>query len=159
MARSASARKGSSGRSLRLAASRLSFADQVSANVPLASLVLDLLGTVCIAETGVIVKWIPRSDPFFTNAIAMLAGAGLLFALSLAASEARPLPSQPATWAAIAYLILFGSVVMFALYVFTLERWTASAVSYMTLLLPLVTVSPPSSPASASRLRFSPEGW
>src|SRR2546425_1443207 len=117
------------------------FADQVSANVPLASLVLVLLGTVCIAETGVIVKWIPRSDPFFTNAIAMLAGAGLLCALSLVASEARPLPSQPATWAAIAYLILFGSVVMFALYVFTLERWTASAVSYMTLLLPLVTVS------------------
>jgi drug/metabolite transporter (DMT)-like permease len=37
--------------------------------------------------------------------------------------------------------VLFGSVVMFALFVFTLQRWTASAVSYVTLLMPLVTVA------------------
>jgi drug/metabolite transporter (DMT)-like permease len=116
------------------------FADQVSANVPVASLVLILLGILCIAETGVIVKWIPRSDPFATNAVAMLTGAGILLVLSLAAGESRVLPTQTATWAAVGYLVIFGSVVMFALFLFTLERWTASAVSYMTLLLPLVTV-------------------
>lgn len=117
------------------------FADQVSANVPVLSLVLILLGTVCIAETGVIVKWIPRSDPFGTNAVAMLTGAAILVVLSLVAGEGWALPTQTATWAAIGYLVVFGSVVMFALYLFTLERWTASAVSYLTLLLPLVTVS------------------
>ncbi len=117
------------------------FADQVSANVPVASLVLVLLGTVCIAETGVIAKWIPRSDPFATNAVAMLTGAAILVVLSLAAGEPWVLPTQAATWAAIAYLVVPGSVVMFALYLYTLERWTASAVSYLTLLLPLVTVS------------------
>jgi drug/metabolite transporter (DMT)-like permease len=117
------------------------FADQVSANVPVGSLVLILLGTVCIAETGVIVKWIPRSDPFATNAVAMLTGAGILAVLSLIAGEGWVLPTQTSTWVAIGYLVLFGSVVMFALYLFTLERWTASAVSYLTLLLPLVTVS------------------
>jgi len=31
-------------------------------------------------------------------------------------------------------------VAMFALFVFTMQRWTASAVSYVTLLMPLVTV-------------------
>jgi drug/metabolite transporter (DMT)-like permease len=117
------------------------FADQVSASVPVGSLVLILLGTVCIAETGVIVKWIPRSDPFATNAVAMLTGAAILVALSLLAGEDRALPTRTATWAAIGYLVVFGSVVMFALYLFALERWTASAVSYITLLLPLVTVS------------------
>ncbi len=117
------------------------FADQVSADVPVGSLVLILLGTVCIAETGVIVKWIPRSDPFATNAVAMLTGAGILAVLSLVAGEGWALPTQTATWTAIGYLVVFGSVVMFALYLFTLERWTASAVSYLTLLLPLVTVS------------------
>ena len=116
------------------------FADQVSADVPIGSLLLILLGTVCIAETGVIGKSIPRSDPFGTNAIAMLTGAGLLLALSLVASEPWVLPSQPATWAAVGYLVVFGSVVMFGLYLFTLERWTATAVSYVTLLAPLVTV-------------------
>jgi drug/metabolite transporter (DMT)-like permease len=117
------------------------FADQVSANVPVGSLVLILLGAVCIAETGVIAKWIPRSDPFATNAIAMLTGAGILALLSLVAGEDWVLPTQTATWVAIGYLVVFGSVLMFALYLFTLARWTASAVSYLTLLLPLVTVS------------------
>ncbi len=124
-----------------LAGVAIVFADQVSANVPVGSLLLLVLGTLCIAETGVIVKRIPRSDPFATNAVAMLTGAAILFVLSLLSSEPQALPSQPATWASVAYLVVFGSVVMFALYVFTLERWTASAVSYITLLLPLVTVS------------------
>ncbi len=117
------------------------FADQVSANVPIGSLTLVLLGTVCIAESGVIVKWIPRSDPFATNAVAMLTGSGLLLVLSLVTAEPWTLPTQVATWAAVGYLVILGSIVMFALYLFTLERWTASAVSYMTLLMPLVTVS------------------
>ena len=117
------------------------FIDQLSADVPILALALVLLATVAIAESGVIIKSIPRSDPFGTNAVAMLTGAAILFALSLVSGERWATPGQPATWAAIAYLVIFGSVVMFALYVFTLERWTASVVSYSTLLFPLVTVS------------------
>jgi drug/metabolite transporter (DMT)-like permease len=116
------------------------FVDQVSAEVPLLSLALILLAAVAIAESSVIVKWIPRSDPFATNAVAMLTGAALLLILSLAAGERWVLPTRDATWAAIGYLVLFGSVAMFALFLFTLQRWTASAVSYVTLLMPLVTI-------------------
>ncbi len=119
----------------------LVFVDQLSVNVPLASLLFILLAAVAIAESSVIVKSIPRSDPFATNAVAMLTGAALLFVSSLVAGEARVLPTHAATWAAVGYLVLFGSVVMFALFVFTLQRWTASAVSYVTLLMPLVTVA------------------
>ncbi|MBI2764269.1 MAG: DMT family transporter [Chloroflexi bacterium] len=90
---------------------------------------------------GAAVKWIPRSDPFATNAVAMLTGAAMLLALSAATGEARVLPAQPVTWIAVGYLVVFGSVAMFALYLFALQRWTASAVSYTTLLLPLVTLS------------------
>lgn len=117
------------------------FASQVSADVPVTSLVLILLGTVCIAETGVIVKLIPRADPFGTNCVAMLTGAGGLLALSVIVGEPMVLPTRPATWAAVAYLVVFGSVAMFALYLYTLARWSASAVSYMTLLLPLVSIA------------------
>lgn len=116
------------------------FADQLSADVPVVSLALILLAAVAIAESSVIVKAIPRSDPFATNAVAMLTGAVLLLVLSLAAGEPWVLPTQASTWAAVGYLVLFGSVVMFALFLFTLQRWTASAVSYVTLLMPLVTV-------------------
>ena len=119
----------------------LVFVDQLSAEVPLVSLLLILVAAVAIAESSVIVKAIPRSDPFATNAVAMLTGGGLLLALSLVAGEAWGLPRQAETWAAVGYLVVFGSVVMFALFVFTLQRWTASAVSYVTLLMPLVTVA------------------
>jgi drug/metabolite transporter (DMT)-like permease len=116
------------------------FVDQLSANVPFLSLLLVLSASVAIAESAVIVKAIPRSDPFATNAVAMLTGGGLLLILALVTGEPLGLPRQSDTWVAIGYLVLLGSVVMFGLFVFTLQRWTASAVSYATLLMPLVTV-------------------
>jgi len=115
-------------------------ADQLGAAVPLASLLFILVGVVFIAESGVILKWVPRSDPFATNAVAMLGGAAVLLGLSLANGEGWAIPSQSATWASLGYLVVFGSIAMFALYLFALQRWTASAVSYVTLLMPLVTV-------------------
>ena len=117
------------------------FADQVSAQVPIGSLVLIVLGAACIAESGIIVKWIPRSDPFATNAVAMLSGGLLLLGLSLATGEQQMLPTQPGTWLALGYLVVGGSVALFTLFVFALQRWRASAVSYTTLLMPLVSVT------------------
>lgn len=83
------------------------FVDQISANVPLASMLLVLLAAVSIAESAVIVKAIPRSDPFATNAVAMLTGGGLLLILALVAGEPFGLPRQAETWAAIGYLVAF----------------------------------------------------
>lgn len=116
------------------------FADQLGADVPLDSLILIVLGTACIAESGVIVKWTPRSDPFGTNAVAMITGALLLLVLTLLAGEPMTVPRDAGTIVAMAYLVVLGSVVMFGAFVFALGRWTASAVSYSTLLLPLVTL-------------------
>jgi drug/metabolite transporter (DMT)-like permease len=112
----------------------------LSAAVPLGSLLLILIGSLFIAQGGITLKAIPRSDPFATNAVAMLTGATILLALSFAAGETWEMPAQQVTWAALAYLIVFGSIVLFSLYLFVLRRWTASAVSYVTLVMPLVTV-------------------
>jgi drug/metabolite transporter (DMT)-like permease len=115
-------------------------ADQLGAAVPIGSLLLILAGVVFIAEGGVILKSVPRSDPFATNAVAMLAGAAILAGVSMVAGEAWAIPTEPATWASLTYLVLFGSIGLFGLYLFALRRWTASAVSYTTLLMPLVTL-------------------
>lgn len=116
------------------------FADQLGADVPLASLVLIVLGVLCIAESGVIVKWIPRGDPFGTNAVAMTSGGLILLALTIVSGEPVVLPSGPEAISALVYLVLLGTVVLFGAYVYALTRWTASAVSYATLLMPLVAV-------------------
>lgn len=115
-------------------------ADQLGAAVPVIPMLMIFAGILFIAESPVILKWVPRSDPFATNAVAMLTGAVILLTISAIAGEAWALPAEPATWAALGYLVVFGSIALFGLYLFALHRWTASAVSYATLLMPLVTV-------------------
>jgi drug/metabolite transporter (DMT)-like permease len=123
-----------------LAGVAIVFADQLNSNVPLGALLLTLGGTVFIAESSVVLKWIPRSDPFATNATAMLAAATILLLLSLVAGETLAVPSRTETWVSMAYLVILGSIVMFGLYLYALRRWTASAVSYVTLVMPIVAV-------------------
>ena len=134
-------RNGLAGALVSVAGIGLVFADQLNAAVPLVPLLLVVLGTAAIAESAVIAKWTPKSDPFWTNAVAMLTGAALLVAFSFATGESQTLPALPATLAALAYLVLLGSVAMFTLYLFGIKRWTASAMSYTTLLMPLVTLA------------------
>ena len=117
------------------------FADQLSASVPLGSLALVVAGMLCLSQAGIIAKWIPRSDPFATNAVAMLTAGVLLLAGSFLLGEVRALPEQTGTWLALGYITLLGSVVMFGLYLYGRGRWTASGMAYSTLMLPFVSVT------------------
>ena len=116
------------------------FADQLSAAVPIVSLLFAITATIFIAQSSILLKWIPRSDPYATNAVAMLCAGGVMLGLSVVGAEPWTLPATSATWLAMAYIVLAGSVVMFGLYLFAIRRWSASGVSYVTLLMPLVTV-------------------
>jgi drug/metabolite transporter (DMT)-like permease len=117
------------------------FVDQLDSAVPLGALALLVGGTLCLSEAGIIVKWIPRADPFGINAVAMLTAGGLLLAASWVTGERMTLPATTGTWLAFAYLVVLGSVVMFGLYVVGVTRWTASNMAYSTLLLPFISVS------------------
>jgi len=72
--------------------------------------------------------------------LGMTVGMLVLLLLSVVSGETWSLPTQAATWIAIIYLVLFGSVVVFYLYLFVIQRWTASATSYQFVLFPFVTV-------------------
>jgi drug/metabolite transporter (DMT)-like permease len=101
--------------------------------------VLVMLGAIaCAAESTVILKRFAPIHPVSTNALAMLVGGGLLFLLSLIAGEPWIVPQRGATWLTLAYLIPVGSLALFGLYLFSLDRWTASGVSYMFVLTPIV---------------------
>jgi drug/metabolite transporter (DMT)-like permease len=132
--------RGLLGALIAIAGIALVFADQLNAAVPLGGLVLVLVGAVAISESSIILKAVPRSDPFASNAIAMLAGGAVLLALSFLAGEAHPIPGRTSTWLAEGYLVVFGSVGLFTLFVYVLQRWTASAASYATLLFPFVGI-------------------
>lgn len=70
----------------------------------------------------------------------MVTAAAILLGITLVAREPITSPSEPGTIAAIAYLAVLGTVVSFGAGVYALTQWTASAVSYSTLLMPLVAV-------------------
>ena len=97
-------------------------------------------GTACIAESIVIAKLIPRSNPIATNAVAMTVGSAMLLSVSLLTREQWVIPTKSATWAAYLYLVVFVSVIVFLLYLWLLGRWTASGTSFAFVLMPLVTI-------------------
>lgn len=108
------------------------------ATIPFSSLLAMVGAAVCIAESGVVIKRFPPSHPAATNAVAMGIGALLLFTLSAGAKEDWLLPRSSSTWVSLGYLAGVGSLGLFGLYLFILKRWTASGVSYMLVLAPIV---------------------
>jgi drug/metabolite transporter (DMT)-like permease len=111
------------------------------ASVPPLSLLAAVGSALCFAEAAVLVRRFPRVHPVTMNAVGMTAGAALLVGGSLLAGEAIVLPGRAATWAAVGYLVVVGSVVVFVLYVVVLRYWTASRAAYVFVLIPLVTVA------------------
>jgi len=116
------------------------FRNSLSADVPLISLLAIVLAAACFAEAIVLFKTFPKAHPITTNAIAMGMGAVILFIGSWIARETLIVPRLHETWMAVGYLVLFGSVGAFVLGLFVLSHWTASAGSYMLVLMPIVTV-------------------
>jgi drug/metabolite transporter (DMT)-like permease len=99
-----------------------------------------LLGTVFLAQSGVIIKRFPPNPPIMTNAVAMTVGAIILGIASLLTGEKWLIPSQLSTWTALSYLVIFVTILAFMFYLRVLNNWTASGASYGFVIIPLITV-------------------
>lgn len=112
----------------------------IEQGVPVASLLAIVAGAACAAEGAIVVKAFPPVHPAAMNAIGMSTGTVMLLVLTPPFREAYVIPEAGATWAAQAYLVIIGSVGVFALYLFVLSRWSASAASYEFVLAPIVGI-------------------
>jgi drug/metabolite transporter (DMT)-like permease len=110
-------------------------------SLPFLSLLAALCSAVCFAQGAILVRRFPRVHPVTMNAVGMTTGAVLLFIGSMLASETIALPERSETWAAVAYLVAVGSVVVFVLYVVVLRYWSASRAAYEFVLIPVVTLA------------------
>ena len=99
-----------------------------------------IAGVVCNAEGAVIFKLLPKGNPVATNAVAFTTGAAVLAGASMLAGEKGSLPAAANTWAALTYLVVIGSVLVFYLYLFVLGRWPASRTAYGFVLLPVAAI-------------------
>ena len=114
--------------------------DQLSSNAPLLPILAVALAAACFAEASVLIKTYPKTHPITTNAVSLFTGSVLLFIFSALWRETPILPVLTETWAAVLYLIIFGSVATFVLSLYVIKRWTASASSYLFVLMPIVTI-------------------
>lgn len=108
---------------------------------PLTSLLAILGAVLCFAEAAVLARRLPPMHPVALNAVAMTAGGALLAAAAAIAGEPLALPQRATTWAALAYIVPVGSVIVFLLYLFVLRNWPASRAAYVFVIIPFVTVS------------------
>jgi O-acetylserine/cysteine efflux transporter len=115
--------------------------DQLGAAVPLPALAALVGAMFFSAVTAVVIKRLPPGHPISANAVGGVLAMPILLVLSGMADESRALPSQPETWAALLFLVAFGTVLLFPLALFIIGRWTASGYSYTNLFKPLAGVA------------------
>lgn len=114
--------------------------DPLQGSVPLLS-VLAVLGSVlCFAQALVSVRRFPPVHPVALNAVGMVVAGPVLLAASALAGEPWALPQRAETWVALGYVAAVGSVVVFLLHVYLVQRWGASRTAYVMVLIPAVTV-------------------
>jgi drug/metabolite transporter (DMT)-like permease len=95
-------------------------------------------GALGLAQASIVVKKYPPCHPVVTNAVAVTVGAAVLLPMSLLTGEEWSFSAGADSWLAVAYLVLLGSVGVFALFVYILHRWPASRASYQFVLMPFV---------------------
>lgn len=108
------------------------------AAVPLPELLAIVGASLCAAASGIVVKRSPRSHPLGFNLVAMAVGGVVLYAVCRLLGQPRAIPHLAPTLVALGWLVL-SSIVAFALMVWIIGRWTASANAYGGVLAPLVT--------------------
>jgi drug/metabolite transporter (DMT)-like permease len=108
--------------------------------VPFLSLLALVGSAFCFAQAAVLVRHFPQVHAVTMNAVGMTTGAVLLVLGAVVADEPISMPERAATWAAVVYLVAVGSVLVFLLYLFVLERWSASRTAYGFVLTPVITI-------------------
>ena len=121
--------------------------------VPTPYLVAMAAFTASLAGGLVIAKRYSQVRPAVMNAGGMLVGGVLLLAVSFLLAEPKPAPKMTLTWAVQVYVTVIGSAAVFALMLFVVRRWTATAASYQTVLSPPITI------LLAALLLGEPVGW
>jgi drug/metabolite transporter (DMT)-like permease len=104
------------------------------------SFALLAVAALCASEAVVVSKLAGRHHPVAMNFVGMTAGAAVLLVVAGAAGESLALPRDGETQLAVAYLVA-ATVVLFLLVLVVVQRWTASATSYIFVLMPVVAVA------------------
>jgi drug/metabolite transporter (DMT)-like permease len=119
------------------------FADRLRLDSGAVAPMLAVLAAVaCAAIASVVGKRDAHDVPAATlNATSMLIGATALLVASLASGDGFRLPTTAATWAAVAYLAIAGSVLAFLVYFSLLKTWSVMSLSFISVFTPIIALA------------------
>jgi drug/metabolite transporter (DMT)-like permease len=109
-------------------------------DVPAVALAAAVGSAACFAQAAIAVRHFPDVHPVTLNALGMAVAAPLLVLGAVLANESLTLPERGETWAALTYLVVVGSAVVFVLYLVVLRYWRASRAAYTFVVIPIVTL-------------------
>jgi drug/metabolite transporter (DMT)-like permease len=118
------------------------FGDHLRLDVSKGGPMLAVIGsTFCAAAPAVVTKRFGRHiHAAALNAPAMLMGGLVLTAASLVSGDGFELPPDTATWGAVLYLAVPGSVVTFLVYFSLLKTWSVTSLSFISVFTPVVAL-------------------
>jgi drug/metabolite transporter (DMT)-like permease len=127
---------------LALAGTVALFADRLRLDATAVRPMLGVLAaTLCAAVASVVSKRDAHDIPSATlNATSMVIGAVVLLVAALAHGEGFRLPADAATWAAVMYLALAGSVLAFLIYFSLLKTWSVMSLSFISVFTPAIAL-------------------
>lgn len=119
------------------------FGDRLTMNASALGPMAAVIGAVvCAAVSNVATKRHGGSlHSAALNATTTMVGAVVLLAISVLTGEGLTLPHDAATWAAIGYLSIVGSVVAFLIYFSLLKTWRSTTVSFFAVFTPAIAVA------------------
>jgi drug/metabolite transporter (DMT)-like permease len=113
--------------------------------IPIAGGLIVLVAVVCWSVGSFATRWLPMpADPFVASVWEMLAGAAAMAVIAVVRREPPPwsVPDVPAkAWLALAYLIVFGSLVAFTAYVWLLHHAPISLVATYAYVNPVIALA------------------
>ena len=100
-----------------------------------------IAGAVCAAVAAVASKKHGAAmHPAALNAPSMLIGAAALAAASYVSGDGFALPADAATWGAVLYLALVGTVLAFLVYFSMLQTWSVTSLSFISVFTPAIAL-------------------
>lgn len=97
-----------------------------------------LVGVFSASASSVVARRYRSLHPATMNAIGMASGAVLLWIGSVLMQEPLLVPTESASWLALLWLILLGSVGLFQLFLYIVNSWTASAATFAISAMPVI---------------------
>ena len=131
--------RGLVGACLAIAGIALISARPSGAAIPVLSLLAVVGAAASAAQAAIVVRRMPDVHPLVANAVGLVVGAVLLLATSFVVGEQHVAPESRGAGVAIAVMVV-STPLLFVLFVFVVQRWSASAASYQFVLFPLVSV-------------------